>query len=111
MKSKSRNSLTLSFVFGIIISFMLACGGGKPAPGKYQGSWVGENGTTLYMNSDGKAGFQVGSKRVSGGSAVVDESAKTITISLFGISNTWKIDQEPNDTGEMKLDGKLYKRK
>jgi hypothetical protein len=96
-------------LIGLIASFT-ACGG-KPVPVKFQGNWSGSDGSTLYMDSDGKAGFVVGSKKVTGGGAVVDESAKTITISLFGISNTWKIDEEPNDKGEMKLDGKIFKRK
>ena len=43
--------------------------------------------------------------------AVIDEGAKTLTISLFGVSETWKIDQEPNEKGEMKLSGVVFKRK
>ncbi len=111
LRNKFENNITLAIVFGIFLSLILACGGGTPAPVKYQGNWVGADGSTLYMNSDGRAGFKVGSKTVDGGKSEVDESAKTITISLFGISNTWKIDQEPTDAGEMKLDGKIFKRK
>jgi hypothetical protein len=91
--------------------FVSSCGGGKPVPTKYQGDWVGTNGTTLYMYSDGKAGFRAGSKKVTGGGAVLDENAKTLTISLFGISETWKIDQEPNSQGEMTLNGTVFRRK
>lgn len=108
--NRSRN-FTAVIALGLLFFLAAACGGGKPAPVKYQGDWVGENGTTLYMYSDGKAGFRIGSKHVTGGAAEIDESAKTITISLFGISNTWKIDREPNDGGEMVLDGKTYRRK
>src|SRR5437868_3525149 len=100
-----QNKTMLVLVFGLFLSLIIACGGGKPAPSKYQGNWVGEDGSTLYMESDGKAGFVIGSKKVTGGSAEFDDPAKTLTISLFGISHTWKIDQEPNDKGEMKLDG------
>jgi hypothetical protein len=110
MINKFRNSTAL-LVLGLLIGLVLACGGGKPAPVKYQGDWVGDNGTTLYMYSDGKAGFRIGSKHVTGGAAEIDESPKTLTISLFGISNTWTIDLEPNDSGEMVLDGKTYRRK
>jgi hypothetical protein len=98
-------------VFGLFLSLILACGGGKPAPEKYQGNWVGSDGSTLYMNGDGTAGFVIGSKKVTGGAAEFDDAAKTLTISLFGISNTWKIDQEPNAQGEMTLDGKIYRKK
>lgn len=110
-KNKYESNITLAIVFGIFLSLILACGGGTPPPAKYQGNWIGEDGTTLYMNSDGRSGFKVGSKTVDGGGAEVNESAKTITISLFGISHTWKIDEEPNENGEMKLDGKIYKRR
>lgn len=111
MQNKIKNTTTLALVFGLFLSLIIACGGGKPVPPRYQGNWVGEDGSTLYMNSDGKAGFVIGSKKVEGGGAEVNEDAKTITISLFGISNTWKIDQEPNDKGEMKLSGKIYRKK
>ena len=111
MPNKIKNTTSLVLVFGLFLSLIIACGGGKPAPSKYQGNWVGEDGSTLYMYSDGKAGFKVGNKEVTGGGAEVDESAKTITISLFGISHTWKIDEEPNDQGEMKLDGKIYRKR
>ena len=110
MRNKFKNTTTLILVLGLFLSLVIACGGGKPAPPKYQGRWLGEDGSTLYRDGDGRAGFKVGSKTVDGGSAVIDESAKTITISIFGISNTWKIDQEPDDQGEMKLDGKIYKK-
>ena len=111
MRNKNRNTTSLILIFGLFLSLVLGCGGGKPVPSKYQGNWVGADGSTLYMDSDGKAGFVVGSKEVTGGGAVVDESAKTITISLFGISHTWKIDQEPNERGEMRLDGKIYRKR
>lgn len=110
MMNKYRNTSVL-IVLGIFISIAIACGGGKPAPAKYHGNWVGDNGSTLYMYADGKAGFKIGSKHVTGGAAEIDESAKTLTISLFGISNTWKIDKEPNDTGEMTLDGTIFRKK
>lgn len=101
----------LSFVVLICLVLVIACGGGKPLPDKYHGNWFGENGATLYMDADGKAGFRIGNKKVTGGGAVIDESAKTLTISLFGISETWKIDQEPNEKGEMKLSGVVFRRK
>ena len=100
----------LILILAIGFFLVLGCGGGKPVPAEYQGDWVGANGTTLYMYSDGKAGFRAGSKHVTGGAAVLDEGGRTLTISLFGISETWKIDQAPMD-GEMKLSGTVFKRK
>ena len=103
-----KNITVLTIIFAIFLSLILACGGGKPAPTKYQGHWTGSDGSTVYLDGDGKAGFKVGSKSIDGGGATFDDSAKTFTISLFGISNTFKIDQEPNDAGEMKLNGVVY---
>lgn len=105
-----KNSVSIGLV-GLIFLLVISCGGGKPVPAKYQGNWVGDNGTTIYMDAEGKAGFKAGSKEVTGGGAELDEGAKTLTISLFGISETWKIDEEPNDNGEMKLGGVKFKRK
>jgi hypothetical protein len=111
MRNKIRNTTSLILVFGLFLSLILGCGGGKPVSPKYQGDWIGEDGTTLYLHGDGKAGFVMGGKKVTGGGAEIDESAKTLTISLFGIDHTWKIDQEPNERGEMRLDGKIYRRR
>lgn len=51
--------------------------------------------------------FEFGGKEVTGGGAEIDESAKTLTISLFGISNTWNIDQAPSGN-VMILSGTQY---
>lgn len=103
-----KNLISGSYVVLILLVVVIGCGGGKPVPEKYQGNWVGDNGTTIYMDAEGKAGFQKGSKHVTGGSAEIDENAKTLTISLFGISETWKIENEPNERGEMRLSGVNY---
>jgi hypothetical protein len=102
-----RNLFTASLSLALLLSIGLACGGGKPVPQAYQGNWTGSDGSTIYMDADGKAGFKLGSKEVTGGGAEIDESAKTLTISLFGISNTWKIDQPPSGN-LMVLSGTRY---
>jgi hypothetical protein len=111
----------LSIVVGTLILLVLACGGGKPVPEQYQGNWEASFGgqvhSTIYMQPDGKAGFKIPGKEVDGGGALIDESAKTLTISLMGISHTWKIIEEPangkmtlgdtTDLGQLgKVDGK-----
>jgi len=97
----------LTIVFGVLIFLVLACGGGKPVAEKYQGnweaSWGGQVHSTIYMHPDGKAGFKIPGKEVTGGGAEIDENAKTLTISLMGISHTWKIVEEPHAKGEMTL--------
>jgi len=104
-----KNAANLTVILTVFLSLVLACGG-KPAPLKYQGHWTGSDGSTLYMESDGGAGFKFESKSVSGGAATFDDSAKTLTISMMGIGNTWTIDEEPNDAGEMKLNGIIYRK-
>lgn len=104
-----RNARAMTIVAVLLTVLVLACGGGKPVPMKYQGNWKGTDGTTIYMNADGRAGFKKGSKTVDGGAAEIDESAKTLTISLFGISETWTIDKEP-EGNEMTLGGVVFKK-
>jgi hypothetical protein len=105
--STKRNMFPASIALALLLTIGLACGGGKPVPQAYQGNWVGSDGSTIYMHGDGSAGFKLGSKSVEGGGAEIDESAKTLTISLFGISNTWKIDQPPSGN-VMVLSGTRY---
>ena len=62
-----KNTLSLAIILAVVFSLVLACGGGKPAPTKYQGNWSGADGSTLYMDSGGKAGFQIGNTSVDGG--------------------------------------------
>ena len=106
MKERRKGLVSGLLALSLMLMIVLGCGG-EPAPPAYQGNWAGSDGSTIYMNADGKAGFKLGSKSVDGGGAEIDESAKTLTISLFGISNTWKIDQPP--TGNvMILSGTRY---
>lgn len=110
MNRRTKNLVSAVLALGLALSIGLACGGGKPVPEAFQGNWVSSDGSTIYMLSDGKAGFKLGGKEVTGGGAEIDESAKTLTISLFGISNSWKIDQPPNGN-TMVLSGTRYTRK
>ncbi len=104
--------LTIFFVLCLLALVSFGCkSSAKPAPEKYVGNWQGQDGTTISIQSDGTGSFKAGSKKVTGGTAEFDDTTKTLTISLFGISETWKIDQEPNDNGEMKLDGVVFRRK
>ncbi len=106
-----KNAATITVILTILLFLVLACGSGEPAPVKYQGQWTGSDGSTIYMQNDGRAGFLYKTNTVDGGKAIIDESAKTLTISIYGIGQTWKIDKEPNDDGEMTLDGIVYRKK
>lgn len=107
---KTKNAAMGMIALSILLTIGLACGGGKPVPPAYQGNWVGADGSTIYMDSEGKAGFKLGGKEVTGGGAEINDSEKTLTISLFGISHTWKIDQAPSG-GKMVLSGTVYNKR
>lgn len=110
MKKINGNKRSLVLVVAFLLVFGMACVGGDPVAKEYQGNWTGEDGSTIYMHSDGSAGFKFGSKEVDGGGAEIDEAAGTLTISLFGISQTWNIDEPPaGDT--MTLSGTKYTRR
>ena len=116
-----KNVTTLTVISTIFLFLVLGCSGGfgEPAPLKYQGQWTGSDGTTLYMDSEGGAGYEIKSatvsgstdQSVSGGAATFDDSAKTLTISYKEMgARTWKIDKEPNDDGEMTLNGIVFRK-
>lgn len=105
-----KNSKVLALVLLLVVGLVLACGGGAPAPREFQGDWVGSDGSTIYLTEDGKAGFQIGGKSVDGGGAEFSADGKSFTISLFGISEVFKIDEAPKN-GEMKLNGVVFKRR
>ncbi|MCC7308137.1 MAG: hypothetical protein IT173_11265 [Acidobacteria bacterium] len=109
MNKRQKNQVSGLLALSLVLAIAMACGGGKPVPQSYQGSWAGSDGSTISMHPDGKADFKLGGKEVTGGGAEIDESAKTLTISLFGISNTWKIDQPPSGN-VMVLSGIRYTR-
>ena len=77
---KQKNVFASAFALTVLLAIGLACGGGNPVPQAYQGNWVGSDGSTIYMDADGKAGFKAGGKEVNGGGAELNESAKTLTI-------------------------------
>jgi hypothetical protein len=110
MTKRGSNVGGLATVLAILLAVALGCGGGKPVPQAYQGQWVGDDGTTITMDSEGRASFKKGGKSVDGGGAEIDEAAKTLTISLFGISETWKIDEPPAD-GVMTLSGTEFRKR
>lgn len=110
MRFRLSNTLGLSAVFAILLAVVIGCGGGKPVPQAYQGNWSGTDGTTISMDSEGRASFKKGGKSVDGGGAEIDEGAKTLTISLFGISETWTIDKAPSGD-EMTLSGVVFRKR
>lgn len=107
--------VTLSLILAICLSVGLACRGSrdadtKPIPPAYLGDWEGQDGATLSIRADGKGDYRAGSTKVEGGTAEVDETAKTVSVTFFGIGKTLKIEQPPAGN-QMTLDGVVFRRK
>lgn len=103
------------FVLGIFLLVGLGCfgsgrsGDSKTIPPAYLGDWTATDGSTLSIRSDGKGDYKSGGTKVDGGSVEVDETAKKLSVTFFGIGPTFKIDSPPTGD-EMKLDGTVYRR-
>ncbi|MBP9109349.1 MAG: hypothetical protein KBF83_07315 [Pyrinomonadaceae bacterium] len=108
-KSFLSNKVNLIFALGALMVVGLACGSSTPPPAAYVGAWASNDGATITIRSDGGADYKSGGTSVSGGSAVIDEAAKTLKISLAGLGPTFKIDKAPTGN-EMTLDGIVFKK-
>ncbi len=101
----------VSFAIALIALLLigLACGSSKPAPPAYVGHWTGDDGSTITIRADGGADYRSGGTKVTGGSAVIDEGAKTLKISLAGLGPSFTIDKAPSG-GQMTLSGVVYRK-
>jgi hypothetical protein len=104
-----RNLLTIILVASALIAVGVGCGSKTPPPAQYVGVWMSGDGATITIRSDGSADYKSANSSVSGGSAVIDEGAKTLKISLAGLGPTFKIDKPPTGS-EMTLDGIVFKK-
>jgi hypothetical protein len=105
---------TILILFAIFALVGLGCRGGrsgdaKPMPPAYLGDWQGQDGSTLSIRADGKGDYRAGNTKIEGGTAEVDETAKTVSITFFSFGKTLKID-EPPAGDQMRLDGVVYRR-
>lgn len=103
------NKFNLTFALTAFLIVGLACGSSTPPPAGYVGAWASNDGTTITIRNDGSADYVSGATKVTGGSAVIDEAAKTLKISLAGLGPTFKIDKAPVGN-EMTLDGIVFKK-
>ncbi|MEQ1603820.1 MAG: hypothetical protein ABL999_03040 [Pyrinomonadaceae bacterium] len=104
-----RNNLNLVIAAIFVLIVGLACGKSTPPPPQYVGVWKAADGTLITIRADGGADYKSGNYSVSGGSAVIDEAAKTLKISLASLGPTFKIDKPPTGS-EMTLDGILFRK-
>ncbi len=101
------NEVNLIFALTALLIVGLACGSKTPPPAEYVGAWTSNDGTSITIRNDGSTDYKSGNSSVSGGSATVDEEAKTLKISLAGFGPTFKIDRAPT-SDEMTLDGVVF---
>src|SRR5438874_12714987 len=101
---------SLLLVFGIFFVLGFACGGGsKPAPPEYVGAWTGDDGSTIAIRADGSGDYKLGATSISGGSADIDPSAKTLSIKFASLGPSFTIDKPPSGN-QMTLSGVVYKK-
>ncbi len=105
----SSNRINLIFALAALMVVVLACGSNTPPPAAYVGAWASNDGTTITIRNDGSADYVSGATKVTGGGAVINESAKTLKISLAGLGPIFKIDKAPAGN-EMTLDGVVFKK-
>ena len=104
-----RNLLTVTVAIAALLVVGIACGSNTPAPPAYVGVWTSGDGATITIRSDGGGDYKSGGTSVSGGGAVIDETAKTLKITFASLGPTFKIDKAPNGN-EMTLDGIVFKK-
>lgn len=105
----SPNKLTFLIAIGILIVFGLACGASEPAPPEYVGFWTGDDGATITIRADGGADYKSGGSSVNGGSVTIDETAKSLKITLASLGPTYTIDKAPSG-GQMTLNGVIFRK-
>ena len=103
------NKTNLIVALSALMIVGLACGSSTPPPPGYVGAWTSNDGASITIRNDGSADYKSGGTSVSGGSAVIDEEAKTLKISLAGLGPTFKIDKAPAGN-EMTLDGIVFRK-
>lgn len=105
----------LPFLAIVMLFFASSCGSKKnpedlkPIPPEFYGEWQAQDGSRLQIFANGKGAFKIGGKSVEGGSVEYTPKTNSFEISLFGISETFRIDQAPSGN-EMKLNGMLFRR-
>lgn len=107
-KSNS-SSPSLIFALGILLIVGLGCGSGTPPPSGYVGVWQGEDGSTITIRADGGGDYKSGSTTITGGGVAVDETAKTLKITMASLGPSFTIDKAPVGD-KMTLSGVVYKK-
>ena len=91
------------------------CGKKTPLPADqqvYAGRWVAADGTSVRIYLDGSGKVEAANTSIDGGQVTIQ--GNTLTVSLFGITKKYRIDQPPreeNGVWTMVLDGIVHTKK
>jgi hypothetical protein len=78
----------------------------------FAGEWTGNRGTIVIIRTDGSADFKTRRSSMTGGRVKIQ--GDSLTIGLFGLTNTWRINRRPYLEGSewrMILDEEVFRRK
>lgn len=87
----------------------------KPLPAPeiaFAGEWHGEKGTLIRIRLDGSGDFKSRRTTLTGGRVIIE--ANSLSIGLFGLEKTWRIEKRPyviEGIWKMKLDGEEFTKK
>ena len=110
----SKNLIPAVACLALVLAVGLACSGSsakdlKQAGPEFVGVWNSAEGGRIVIRSDGSGDYVNGGTKVTGGSARVSDSEKTLSLTIIGVGPTFKIDKAP-DGDKMTLDGVVYKK-
>lgn len=105
-----KNQLNFLFCTAALLLVGLACGGSKtPPPTQYVGTWTGADGTEITIRADGSGDYKSGGSSVSGGTVTIDESAKSLKITMLSMGPSFTIDKAPAGD-QMTLGGVVFRK-
>src|ERR1700752_3370914 len=104
-----KNRLNLLLAVGILVAICLACGSKTPPPTQYVGSWTGADGTEITIRMDGSGDYKSGNSSVSGGTVGIQQSGKSLKITMLTRGPTFTIDKPPSGD-EMTLSGVVFRK-
>jgi hypothetical protein len=115
MVSPTRSAWILTALLCAGLLLLPGCGQKTPLPADqqvYAGRWVAPDGTYVRIYLDGSGKVETSNTSISGGQVTIQ--GNSLTVSLFGITKKYRIDQPPreeNGAWTMVLDGITHTKK
>jgi hypothetical protein len=104
-----KNQLNFLVCTLLLLAIGLACGSKTPPPAQYVGTWTGSDGSEITIRADGSGDYKSGNSSVSGGSVTIDESGKSLKITMLSMGPTYTIDKPPAGD-QMTLSGVVFRK-